>query len=122
MVSVQGTAERIWAGALMTVSAVAAQFVDDVHAVTRTATAVVIATLAGLAAVLVAPRGLGEVPAFVVAGRVPFPLDTRTGRVFVGALTLLVAGVVGYVSRSLVGALAGLGIRCSPSAAPSAGN
>ncbi|HEY8301786.1 MAG TPA: histidine kinase, partial [Jatrophihabitans sp.] len=88
----------------------AAQFTDDVHAVARTSTAIVVATVAGLAAVLVAPRGLGEVPAFVVAGRIPFPIDTRAGRAFVATVTVAVAVVVGYVSRTLVGGLAGLGI------------
>ncbi len=108
--SVQGTQERVWAGVLMAVAGVAAQFTDDVHAVTRTSTAIVIATVAGLAAVLIAPRGLGEVPAFVVAGRIPFSIHTRTGRVFVATTTVVVAAVIGYVSHSLVGCLAGLGI------------
>ena len=105
-----GTQERILAGALMAVAAVAAQFTDDVHAVARTSTAIVVATVAGLAAVLIAPSGLGEVPAFVVAGRIPFSIHTRAGRAFVAVTSVAVGGVIGYVSHSLVGCLAGLGI------------
>ena len=100
----------MWAGVTMAIAAIATQFTDDVHAVARTSAAIVIATVAGLACVLIAPKGLGEIPAFVVAGKIPFAIDRPAGRWFVAATTLLVGGVVGYVSRSAVGALAGLGI------------
>lgn len=110
VVSAQGTQQRIWAGVTMAVAAIATHFTDDVHAVRRTSAAITIATLSGLACVLIAPRGLGEVPPFVVAGKIPFAIDRPAGRIFVATATVLVGGVVGYVSRSLVGALAGLGI------------
>ncbi len=108
--AVNGVQERVWAAVTMTIAAVATQFTDDVHAVARTSAAIVIATVAGLACVLIAPKGLGEIPAFVVAGKIPFAIDRPAGRWFVAVTTLLVGGVVGYVSRSAVGALAGLGI------------
>ena len=60
---------------------------------------------------LIAPKGLGEIPAFVVAGKIPFAIDAA-GRTLVRRRdhAVVVGVVVGFVSRSLVGALAGLGI------------
>ena len=69
-----------------------------------------VATVAGLAAVLIGPSGLGEIPVFLAASRIAVPIDRGWGRVFVVVDTLAVAAVVGYVSHSLVGLLAGLGI------------
>ena len=106
----QSTQARIWGTVAMTIAAIATQFTDDVHAVTRTTIAVVVATVAGLICVLIVPSGVGEVPAFVVAGKLAVPIDRGWGRIFVIADTIAVGAVVGYVSRSLVGALAGLGI------------
>jgi signal transduction histidine kinase len=94
----------------MVVAAVAVHFTDDTRPVRTNMINVVIATVAGLAAVLIGPSGVGELPAFLAASRIAVPIDRGWGRIFVVADTIAVGAVVGYVSHSLVGVLAGLGI------------
>jgi signal transduction histidine kinase len=72
--------------------------------------AVTLATLGGLVAVVLAPRGLAEVPVFLAASRIAVPISSGWGRIFVIVDMVAVATVIGLVSRSLLGALAGLGI------------
>ena len=110
VLSVHDTEQRVLAAATTTLAAIATQFTDDVHAVAKTITAIIVATLAGMASTLVAHSGLGIVAPFVVIGKLPLPIDRGAGRTLVIADTLLVAAVVGFASRTLVGALAGLGI------------
>jgi hypothetical protein len=75
--AVNGVQDRVWAAVTMTIAAIATQFTDDVHAVARTSAAIVIATVSCLACVLIAPKGLGEIPAFIVAGKIPFAIDRQ---------------------------------------------
>lgn len=105
-----GTQARIWAGVTMAIAATAVQFTGDDRSVRSGTIAVVVATVSGLAAVLIGPSGLGEVPAYIAASKIAFPIDRGLGRVFLVADTIAVGAVVGYVSHSLVGLLAGAGI------------
>jgi signal transduction histidine kinase len=108
------SAHPLWAqvasGLTMAGAAVALMFTADEHPVRTRTVAVVVATVLGLACVLIGPSGLGEVPVFVAAGTIAFPIARGPGRLFVLADTIAVAAVVGFVSHSLVGVLAGLGI------------
>ncbi len=110
VLSVHATDQRIWAGATTTIAAIATQFTDDVHAVGKTLAGIIVATLAGMTSTLFAHAGLGIVAPFVVIGKLPLPMNRGVGRALVIADTILVAAVVGFASRSLAGALAGLGI------------
>jgi signal transduction histidine kinase len=110
VLAAHGVQARIWTGVAMTVAAVAVHFTDDSRSVRTSTINVVVATVAGLAAVLIGPSGLGELPVFMAASRIAVPIDRGWGRVFVVADTIAVAAVVGYVSHSLVGVLAGLGV------------
>ncbi|WP_375486273.1 sensor histidine kinase [uncultured Jatrophihabitans sp.] len=111
-VSVYDTHDRtakITVGAVMAVGAIALQFVsvDDVL-VQRCA--VLIATVAGLAACLAGPRGLAEILIFVAAARFPQVFD---GRLLAGLVTVdaVATGVVlAVITNSVPGALVGLGV------------
>lgn len=105
-----GTDRRIGVAVTMTLAAVAVQFTRDNYSLRTTTTAITVATLLGLAAILLGPSGLGEVPPFVAASKIAFPIDRGWGRIYVIADMIAVAVVVGYVAHSAVGALAGLGI------------
>ena len=108
------SAHPLWAqlaaGFAMTGAVVALQFTGDERTVRASTVAMVTATVLGLAVVLIGPSGLGEVPVFVAASRIAFPIDRGAGRVFVIADAIAVGAVVGYVSQSLVGVLAGFGV------------
>jgi signal transduction histidine kinase len=108
------SAHPLWAqlagGATLALAALALQWTGDERSVRTCTAAVVAATVLGLASVLIAPSGLGEVAAFWAASRIPFPISQGAGRAFVIADTLAVGAVVGFVSQSLVGVLAGLGV------------
>jgi signal transduction histidine kinase len=101
---------QVTGAVLLALSAVALQFVAESLPVRARMAAVVVTTALGLACVLVAPSGLGEITVFVAASRLPLALDTRVAQAFVVIDTLLVGAVVGWVSHNLVGTLAGLGI------------
>jgi signal transduction histidine kinase len=105
-----GVAARIWTGVAMVIAVVAVQFTDDDRSVRVRMAGVVIATVAGLVAVVTGPSGLAEVPVFLAASRVAITIDHGWGRWFVIADMIAVGAVIGFVSRSLVGVLAGLAI------------
>jgi signal transduction histidine kinase len=105
-----GAEARIWTAVSMSVAAVAVQFTGDERTLRSSTIAIVVATVGGLIAVLITPPGLGEVPVYFAASRIAFPIDRGAGRIFLIADTIAVAAVVGYVSHSLVGLLAGSGI------------
>ncbi len=110
VLAAHGVQARIWTGVAMTIAAAAVQFTDDTRSVRTTMITIVVATVAGLSAVLIGPSGLGELPAFLAASRIAVPIDRGWGRVFVVVDTIAVGAVVGYVAHSLVGVLAGLGV------------
>lgn len=72
--------------------------------------AVSVALTAGLLSVLVAPSGIGEVPLFLAAARIPFAFPERAARWVVGVATVATAVVIGYASHSFAGAAAGVGV------------
>ena len=101
---------RIAAGICMTLAAAAIQYTGDEHSDRVVVAAITAATALGLATVFIAPSGLAEVPVFFAAGRIPFPFSTGWGRAYVIADAIAVGAVIGYISHSLVGVLAGLGV------------
>jgi signal transduction histidine kinase len=105
-----GAEARVWTAVTMTIAAVAVQLTGDERPLRIGTIAIITATAAGLAAVLIGPSGLGEVPVYFAASKIAFPIDRGLGRVFLVADTIAVGAVVGYVSHSLVGVLAGAGI------------
>ena len=74
------------------------------------ATLVVIAVVGGLATVFLAPAGLGEVPVFMGAAQIPSAFPQRRARVFTAVATVATGATIGYVSHSIAGVLAGIGV------------
>jgi signal transduction histidine kinase len=110
VLSASGVAARIGTGVAMAVGWAAFAAIGDRRTVRENMLAVTVATVGGLVAVLLAPSGLAEVPVFLAASRISLPIDSGWGRAYVLADMVAVALVIGVVSHSLVGALAGLGI------------
>lgn len=108
--AVQPLGAQVITGLMLAVAAVAVQFTGDARPVRVSTVAVVVATLAGLVAVLVGPRGYGEIPVFYAASRIAFPIDRGPGRIFLIVDSVVVALVIAYISRSPVGLLGGLGV------------
>ena len=92
VLATHGTPARIGAGVAMVVAAVAVHVAEAAQSVRVTMLTVGVATVAGLAAVLIGPSGLGEIPVFLAASRIAVPIDRGWGRVFVVVDTLAVAG------------------------------
>lgn len=101
---------RIVTGVLMVIAAGLLQLLGRVGSARLRAAMVVIISIAGLIAVLVAPNGLAEVPVFVVISHFPYSFSHPAGRAFVVADTIAVAAVIGWISHSPAGALAGVGV------------
>lgn len=101
---------RILAGVLFTAGALAVQSASERFHVGPPAVGVVIATVAGLATVAIGPSGLGEVPIYMVAGRIPYAFGERAARLFVVASTAGTSVAVGLVSHSWAGFIAGVGV------------
>lgn len=104
------TGTRVLAACLFVVAALAVHAVGERFSYGPPATGVLIATLAGLLTILVAPSGLGEVPVYVVASRIPYAFPGRSARWVVVIDTVATSAVIGYVSHSIAGCLAGIGI------------
>ncbi|MCW2495923.1 histidine kinase [Jatrophihabitans sp.] len=103
------TPRHIGAAIAVGIAATAMQFVQHPQRRVRQV-AVVVATLGGLSGTLFAPSGLGEVATFLAASRLPGAYGEKAVRVLTIIDTIAVAVVVGFVSHSLIGILAGLGI------------
>ena len=104
-----GTAERIATGVLMALAAVALQFVQADRPALRRA-ALLITTIAGLAACFTAPQGLAEIFVVVAASRATSAFEGRALTWFVVLDTVAFALTVGAITHSYPGLLAGLGI------------
>jgi signal transduction histidine kinase len=104
------TGARILAGVIWTVAALAVQGSLERRPEHIRAWCVPPATVAGLASVLLTPSGIGEVPIFLAASRIPFAFPMRTARWFIALTTLATAVCVGYAAHSIAGALAGVGV------------
>ena len=100
---------QLAAGLVVAAAATALQFATDSRERVRQL-AVLTASIGGLAGTLLAPNGLGEVVTFVAASRIPGAFTPRDTRVITVLDTLAVGTVIGIISHSLIGALAGLGI------------
>lgn len=104
-----GIPARVVTLVLMLAAAGAVQFVRHHDARVRVTT-MLVATLFGLLACLLAHAGLGEIPVLVAAGRAPEAFGGRALRVFVVADTIAFGGVIGWISQSVAGLLAGTGV------------
>ena len=71
---------------------------------------IVISSLGGLAATLLAPSGLAEVVVFIAASRLPRGFSGVALRNLMIVDAVAVAAAVGWVSHSVLGALSGLGV------------
>jgi len=71
---------------------------------------VVVAMATGLASLFFAPSGLGEVPVYVAASRIPASFPERSGKWFTAAATVATSLTIGYISHSIGGLLAGIGV------------
>lgn len=100
---------RVLAGVSVGVGAVALQFVDTSQPRVRQA-AVVLGTAGGVAGCLASHDGLAPVLVVIAAGRIPDAFTGRGLRWFVVADTLAFAATIAFISRSVIGALAGAGI------------
>src|SRR5579875_3242270 len=100
---------HVAAALLMGLGAIALQFARSTHARVRRV-AVVASTVGGLAACYAAHGGLAEVLAAVAASRVPDAFRGRTLVAFTVVDTAAFGATVAYVSGSIAGTLAGLGI------------
>jgi signal transduction histidine kinase len=100
---------QIYAGVVVGLAATAMHFADNSRPGVRQA-AVLIATVGGLAGTLLAPNGSAEVATFIAASRIPAAFSERVTHAITVVDTVAVAAVIGFVSHSLVGLLAGLGI------------
>jgi signal transduction histidine kinase len=107
--SASGTTARVASGIEMGVAVVAMFFVRHRLLALRRA-AIVVATVGGLLACFAAPKGLGEVIVVVAAARLPDSFDGRMLQALTALDTAALAGTVGYISRSVVGVLAGAAI------------
>lgn len=103
-------ATRILATILFALAAVSVQVANDRLPMMIRAAGVLVATTAGLLIVLTAPSGLGEVPIYLAATRLPFAFPVPVARGVAAVSTLATSLAVGFVSHSLAGLLAGLGV------------
>lgn len=103
-------ATRVVAGVLFAIGAVGVRAAGEQSRERVRPYAVILAVLAGLLSVLIAPSGIGEVPLFTAAARIPLGFAERTSRMVVVAVTIATAAVIGYVSHSAAGAIAGIGV------------
>ena len=103
------TQRRVTGGALYVVAVLALQAVRHERRAVRRA-AVLVTTGCALAACIVLPRGIAEIPVAIAATRAPLAFEAVALWVFVVADTVAFAAVVGYISRSFGGALAGTAI------------
>lgn len=103
------TSHKITAGILMAVASVLVQLTDSPRAWLRP-TAVVVTMVAGLAAMLVAPNGIGEAAVIVAASRIPTAFRGRPQLVATVLGTITFAAAVGWITHSVAGLLSGIGI------------
>ena len=105
-----GLASRLAGGVLMGLAAVAVQFAGHPRRRVRQA-AVIAAVVLGLAACLAAPDGLAEVPVVIGASRAPGAFEGGLAlRAFTVVVTVAFGATIAYISHSVAGALAGVGV------------
>ncbi len=107
--SAHGLAARVIVLVLMLVAAAGLQMTHHSWTPVRVA-ALCAATVFGLASCLLAHNGLGEIPVLVSAGRATDAFDGLALRVFTVVDALAFGGTIGWISRSVAGLLAGIGI------------
>jgi signal transduction histidine kinase len=101
---------KIASGILMVLAVAGLQLIDHLDGSAGRGWLVVAVCAAGVAATLLVPNGVGEVPAFIAVTRFPYGFDSRAGQAFTIVATVAVGGAVAWISSSYAGALAGLGV------------
>jgi signal transduction histidine kinase len=109
VLAAHGLAAKVAAGVLMTVAAVGTHLSMREDAAYRAAGALV-AIAAGLAVMLLAPNGLGELPILVAVGAIPSAFPARVASALLIAVTVLFGLAVWWISESFAGLLAGLAV------------
>lgn len=101
---------RIAAGVLMVLAACALYLSGERQPLAVRRVAVVVASVCGLTAIVLAPSGIAEVPVVLAAAELPLSFSGRALTVATAIDTVAFAAAVGWASRSLGGLLAGIGI------------
>ena len=104
-----GLAAKVAAGVLMAVAALGTQLSTREDSAYRPA-ATLVAIAAGLAVILLAPNGLGEIPVLVAVMAIPNAFPARVATALLIAVTVLFGLAVWWVSDSFAGLLAGLAV------------
>ena len=102
-------ARQVAAGVVMGVAAAALLLVRLLDR-SRAQLMIIVSSVGGLAATLLSPAGLAEAVVFIAASRLARGFSGTTLRNVMIADAIAVAAVIGWVSHSVVGALAGLGV------------
>jgi signal transduction histidine kinase len=103
------TGRRVAAGAVMVLAGLAMQFTGN-GTRTRRAAAIMLASAAGIAGMILSPSGIAEIPVFMAATRIPLAFSGRVMWTFVVVDALLTDAAIVWISGSYVGLLAGFGI------------
>jgi signal transduction histidine kinase len=109
VLAAHGLAAKAAAGVLMAVAAVGTQLSTREDTAYRAA-ATLVAIAAGLAVMLLAPNGLGEIPVLVAVTAVPNAFPPRVASALLIAVTALFGLAVWWISDSFAGLLAGLAV------------
>ena len=104
-----GLAAKVAAGVLMAVAALGTQLSTREDSAYRPA-ATLVAIAAGLAVILLAPNGLGEIPVLVAVMAIPNAFPARVATALLITVTVLFGLAVWWVSDSFAGLLAGLAV------------
>jgi hypothetical protein len=104
-----GVAAKVAAGVLMAVAALGTQLSTREDSAYRPA-ATLVAIAAGLAVILLAPNGLGEIPVLVAVMAIPNAFPARVATALLITVTVLFGLAVWWVSDSFAGLLAGLAV------------
>ena len=109
VLAAHGLAAKVAAGALMAVAAVGTQLSTREDTAYRAA-GTLVAIAAGLAVMLLAPNGLGELPVLVAVMAIPSAFSARVATALLITVTVLFGLAVWWVSHSFAGLLAGLAV------------
>jgi signal transduction histidine kinase len=104
-----GPVGKLVAGVLMAIAALGASLSQRDDSPFR-AVATLVAIAAGLAVILLAPNGLGEVPVLVAAMAIPDSFPKRIATGLLVAVTVLFGLAIWWITESFAGLLAGLAV------------
>lgn len=109
VVAAPGATRKIFVAAILSISL--GLYALLVRGPTRTApAALLLCSAGGIAAIMLAPSGVAEWPVLLAASRSRTVFPGEPGVVVTGVLAVVFGGVIGYISHSLVGLIAGIGV------------